>query len=147
VLGRNDFLAVGISGIIAYRSGFVFDCVVEVRDASRQMDPLGVTPLSRAIPESERFGLEVRLSDGRTARATGPWTESAVGNVHLTVLSSSGSGEHWDMRYLFVPLPEGDKLTFRCFWPRNNVLFESSMRADVIRKAAERSPLLWGESG
>jgi hypothetical protein len=158
VLHHDDRIAVFVSEIAAYPTGFAF----ALHTVPRRYDPrewAGLdafhtaparTQAGELRPELLRYGVE--LADGRRATSLdfgrfmradedpAPPTLSFHGGRHGGGLVRQ---ESW-----IWPLPPPGRLTFACEWPAAGVpLVTAEIDAQRIRDAAARSVLLWPDDG
>jgi|SRR5579872_5275694 len=158
-LARTEELALAISELVAYPSGFEFVLTVRLRtdsDAVPMHGWMGMDPGWRRSggeipPEMLRFGIE--YSDGRKAtnldiRPRWDPTEPspAPPSPVLTAHGGGGGGGTWNMRFWVWGLPPAGPLHFVCEWPgRGCPLERSSIDSTALIAAAGRAVVLWPE--
>ena len=153
VLARNEDVAIIVSGIVAYPSGFDLTLITIARLAwaRRGIPPnpmtYGFPERTFPSPEFLRFGL--RFSDGSKAinvgfgRGAG---RSGAGVRDLHPRGSSGSGRKYTSRYWCEPLPPPGSLGLVCEWPKHGIAeVEDVISADLILAAAEHAEPIWPE--
>jgi hypothetical protein len=159
VLAQSDDAVVIVRDLVAYRSGLSLTLEARLernrdRDSHvffhRMLHPEG--PELR--PEFLRFGVE--LADGTKATNTAD-RRSIWRTLHehgkpptgplLTQGSGRGGGSSYELEYWLWPLPPAGRLTFVCEWPAFAIpLTRTDVDAQLIRDAAERTRLLWGDT-
>lgn len=160
VIARNDRVAVCITRLGAYPTGFGFELHAMARP---DLDELDIDPLlfgphrhRRRRPGSEqglpddmlRFG--VQFSDGRKATNTGGLhhlDEPPTAPV-MHEGGGSGGGGDWRQDYWVWPLPPQGPLLFVCEWPVMGIaLSRAEIDAQFVIDAALRAQALFPDAG
>ena len=156
VLARTDDVALGITGLVAFPTGFNLRLSLRRRVPS----PLGPAwgdpfhhqhPTSSTLaPDVLRFGIQ--FSDGRKATTLDGFPnrdphrpgELPSGPVLIHRGGSGGSGHAFDHDYWVWPLPPAGPLAFVCEWPAEGIaLTRIEIDAGAILEAATRANVLW----
>lgn len=156
-IGRTDEVAVGVTQLEAFSTGFRFTLAVRLRRARPEFVHGGLLMSigSYAHPGMEVF-LEDRLlvgleySDGRRASSLdgpgweGPGSEPDHSQVVLVQGSGGGDDRSADQTFWVAPLPPEGPVVFVLAWPSLGIA-ESRTAFDgaAIRAAAARSQVLW----
>ena len=174
VLARTPQVAMCVTRLGAYPSGFDLDLVTMASHESDQLDPMlfegrrlrhkrrrdGVDE----IPEGMlRFGVEFAngakatntsdqpLADfaGGTMSVMRSWSErpqAPTGPV-LSLGGGSGGDAHWRQNIWIWPLPPPGRLTFVCQWPEANVeLTRHDIDAQLVLDAATRAKVIFSDA-
>jgi hypothetical protein len=149
-LGRTGQVAVAITGISAYATGFEIFVTARIRPGGRDPgDPMPDTPRDLAAARrSFRFGLQ--LSDGSKviSRHGGRRPDDdaePAGPILRPFLGGGGPHSHFS-RWWAWPLPPGGPLEFVCEWPAFGIAeTRAGLDAQLILDAARRSIELWPE--
>ncbi len=152
---RSDDVAVAITGVEVYSTGFRFTLAVRVPRPRPEVGRGGLFSLvdghmhGGGVAAESHLLLGLEYPDGRRAstledaRATGPRSSSLD---ELVLVSEGGSGDDTrvDQRYWVAPLPPHGPVAFIVSWPAFGVT-ESRTELDggAIRGAASRSVTLW----
>jgi hypothetical protein len=169
VLARTTQVAVCVTRVGAYPSGFELELVTMAGDETEELDPLlfhGRRLRGRHQRESEqgipdemlRFGVEfadgakaTNTADQQLARLAGGTShvssatkpskgEQTPAGPVLHTGSGGGGGGHWRQNIWIWPLPPPGRLTFVCQWPEASIaLTRHDVDAQLIRDAATRS--------
>lgn len=157
VLGRTDDVAVGITQLDAYSTGFRFRLAIRLRQVRAELAGGGLHMLVTShvrpgldVPLQNRLLLGVEYPDGRRIsnlqdlRMQGP---AAAGDGTELVLAQQGGGgddRSVDQDYWLAPLPPDGPVTVVLAWPGFG-LPESRTVLDggAILAAASRSTVLW----
>jgi hypothetical protein len=171
VLARTSQVAVCVTRLGAYPSGFDLDLVTMAGEEADELDPLlfegrrfrhrrrreGV----EEIPEGMlRFGVE--FADGAKATNTAgqPLANLAGGTMSVSTMSSDepqepagpvlslggggGGGGNWRQSVWIWPLPPPGRLTFVCQWPEANIeLTRYDIDAQLILDAATQAQVIF----
>jgi hypothetical protein len=147
VLARTDRVAVCITRIGAYPTGFEFDLRTFAAVVDEELDPLLFEGRRRhrggLPPEMLRVG--VQFADGRKATNVsedygGERPDGPVLNSH----GGGGGGGDWHQTMWVWPLPPAGPLVFACEWPQVGIaLTRHELDAQVVRDAAGRAQALF----
>jgi hypothetical protein len=152
VLHRSDQLAIAVTGIVAFRTGFMFSVLTKATAVLEEMEPHWMWRHRRpreGLPDDLlRFG--VQFADGRkatnlTSRLHGLDPDEAPDNGPvLSVRSGGGGGGSWKQGYWLWPLPPAGELSFVCEWPAHGIT-ETRVAIDAtpVIAAAEQAVVLW----
>ncbi len=156
VLARTDRVAVCVTGLGAYATGFELELVTMACGESESLDPFlfGGHSLRRGLktggaipPEKLRFGIE--FADGtkatNTSRPLGPQgVDPPLGPV-LSPRGGSGGGAGNSRQSIWVwPLPPAGKLAFVCEWPVAGIpLSRHEIDAQLVLDAVSRAQQLF----
>lgn len=153
LLGQSDNVAVGITQMEAFSTGFRFTVAVRVREPRMDRLPLfhlvGAHPAGIRSESEDRLLLGIEYADGRRA--------STISNVQipggmapddeqLTITSHNGAGGERavDQTYWVAPLPPDGPVTVVMAWPGFGIPESRAVLDGVeIRAAAGRSRVLW----
>jgi hypothetical protein len=136
LLARTDAVAVVVSELTAYASGFSFELAVTWRrppsgwEEARRRQALWHA--RAGVPSDDTFLLEVELAEG--------------GRAALLPQGGGGDDSHWQQRLWASPLPPPGPLALVCEWPAEGIaLTRHPLDEALVRAAAGRAQLLWGE--
>jgi hypothetical protein len=153
ILTRSAKVAMAISTITGYPTGFDFALVTVLRDEDRygRFWHHGFHRTGRPdepLPEELlRFGL--RFADGRTATNLGtglpPDHEADPAGPVLMSSGGGGGGRYFSQRYWVWPLPPAGPLSFFCEWPaldvpETRVDFDAQLILDAAVRAVDLRP-------
>ena len=159
VLARTPTIALAITGVAAYSTGF--ELTMRVRSRTDQL-PISslMMRLERgaALPDDLlRFG--VQYADGRKGtsidlgRNLAAWKEAwlegrepvrPAGPIVMQRGGSGGGGRSYDWRWWIWPLPPPGALTLACEWPSNGItLTTHDLDAQPLLDAASRVERFW----
>jgi hypothetical protein len=152
VLAHTDKVAVCVTRLAAYPTGFEFEVVTMTAD-EQDIDPLLFQHhrLRRGAaeeipPEMLRFG--VQFADGSKATNTGGLhhdPKQPAGPVMLAG-GGGGGGGSWHQTQWVWPLPPPGTLTLVCEWPSMNIpLTRSELDAQAILDAAQRAQVIFSD--
>jgi hypothetical protein len=157
LLGRTEDVAIGLSHVESFSTGFQFALAVRVRQARPELATGGLLTLIGShhhfgldAPLENRLLLGVEYPDGRRTstlhdpRMDGPGT--AVGDAQLILVQCSGEGGELsvDQRFWVTPLPPDGPVTVVIVWPGFGIEeTRSTLDGAAIRAAAGRSRTLW----
>jgi hypothetical protein len=176
ILARTAQVAVGVTRLGAYASGFELELLTMASDEAEELDPLffegrRMRPRSRQSAASEipdgmlRFGVE--FADGRKATNTAdqPLANLAGGTISVSAAVSEsgkvqapaapvlrlggggGGGGNWRQSVWIWPLPPPGRLTFVCQWAEAGIeLTRSDIDAQVILDAAARAQVIFTDA-
>ena len=160
LLGRTDDLAVGITTVEAYTTGFSFNLAVRLRNervggfGHRLYGLIGGHAHPHAAPPGagERLLLGLEYADGRTATnidpmpmpSDSPAADLAEDEVVLLLSTGGGGGRTFGQSYWVTPLPPPGPFAFICAWPALGIAeSRTTIDAGVIVEAAARARVLW----
>jgi len=158
VLARTDRVAVCVTRLGAYPTGFELELVTMACGESDSLDPFlfGGRSLRRGLqtgaalpPEKLRFGIE--FADGtkatNTSRPLGPQGDDPPTGPVLSPRGGSGSGDGNCRQSIWVwPLPPAGKLAFVCEWPDAGIpLTRHEIDAQLVLDAVSRAQQLFTE--
>jgi hypothetical protein len=161
IIARTDQVAVCITRLSAYATGFEFELHTK---AAPDLDELDIDPLlfgphrhrrrRRGSPEHSmpddmlRFGIQ--FSDGRKATNTGALhhlDEPPTGPV-MHPGGGSGGGGDWRQDNWVWPLPPPGPLLFVCEWPAMEIAVSTAeIDAQLVIDAASRAQALFPGAG
>ncbi len=176
ILARTAQVAVCVTRLGAYASGFELDFVTMASDEAEDLDPLlfeGRRMRGRRrqgaaseIPdEMLRFGVE--FADGRKATNTADQrlANLAGGTMSVSTFVSEsetvqvpaapvlhlggggGGGGNWRQSVWIWPLPPPGRLTFVCQWPEAGIeLTRNDIDAQSILDAADRAQVIFSDT-
>jgi hypothetical protein len=153
LLARTDELALSLSEVIAYSTGFTLRLGLRIHPAS-DVDPRVVFRQAygtRAGGGDDHLRFGVEFSDGRTAtnqRMRRPPGEEEQ-PISLIVRSGGGGGGglSYELDYWVYPLPTPGRLTVAAEWPARGLAdTRHDVDADVIIQAAAASTELWEDN-
>jgi hypothetical protein len=173
VLARTAQVAVCVTRLGAYPSGFDLDLVTMAGEEADELDPLlfegrrfrqrreGV----EEIPEGMlRFGVEFADGGKATNTADQSLANLAGGTIGVLTMTSGsdepqeparpvlslggggGGGGNWRQSIWIWPLPPAGRLTFACEWPEANIeLTRHQIDAQLILDAATRAQVIFSD--
>jgi hypothetical protein len=154
VLARTDKVAVCLTRLAAYPTGFEFDVLTMTADDQEDLDPLmfhhhhqmhrGMT--DEIPPELLRFG--VQFSDGSKATNTGGFhnDQNPPEGPIMHPGGGGGGGGSWRQTQWVWPLPSPGRLEIVCEWPALDVpLTRSELDAQLILDAATRAQVIFSD--
>jgi hypothetical protein len=159
VLAHTDRVAVAVTALAAYPTGFTFD----LETVPRRYDPRewagldhfgfhhGIGTHGEIPPELLRFGVE--FADGGRATSLdaptrGHQPETAPTPPVLSARGGGGGGGRSRHDTWVWPLPPPGPLAFVCEWPALDIaLTRIEIDAEALHRAATRSRLLWHGPG
>lgn len=156
VLARSDRVAICVTRLAAYPTGFEFDLVVISRSEVEgdELDPLLFGPhrhrrRGTTSQDDEVLRLGVQFADGDKATNTGGFHPRGDGPPVGPVLHSGGGGGGggtWHQNEWVWPLPPPGPLAFVCEWPAGGIaLTRHEIDADLIHEAAGRAQVIFPE--
>lgn len=150
VLGRSERTAIGISGIVAFKEGFIFDLMLRIRGADPALSAFSPPGDEHPVAERARraFRMTLEFADGIIATShlaveamrPGPAPKAP----QLILMDGGGSGGMWDMRWLVTAIPPPGRLDFVSEWPEVEMAFRHTIAGSLIADAAARSLPIWG---
>jgi hypothetical protein len=154
VLARTDRVAVCVTRLAAYPTGFEFDVVTMSADDQDDLDPLmfhhhhrmhrGTT--DEIPPELLRFG--VQFSDASRATNTGgfPGDRNPPAGPVMNAGGGGGGGGSWSESQWVWPLPPPGAVMLVCEWPAMDIpLTRSELDAQLILDAAARAQVIFSD--
>lgn len=140
LLARTEAVAVAVTAIWTYRSGFEFWIKTESRHPA---------PALEDQTDDQSLHVGVQFADGKKAANAGhlPYSAGSVaGGLILNPISFGASRRHLERSYWVWPLPPEGPLTFVCEWAAFDIP-ESRVDTDaqLILDAAKHSVQLWPE--
>lgn len=154
LLARTDDVAVCVTRLAAYPTGFEFDLVTMTAEDRYDLDSLQFhhhSGLHRGAteaipPELLRFG--VQFADGSKATNIGDFHSDSrppVGPV-MTVGGGGGGGGSWRQTHWVWPLPPLGPVVLVCEWPALEIpLTRSQLDAQMILDAAARAQVIFSD--
>ena len=141
LLGRADQVAVAITSLAAYSTGFEIFVAARIRPDDRG-------PGDRLGPGHESFRLGMQWPDGSKVigdhRRHGPGPDTEPDAPILTPYAFGGGPRQRFSRWWAWPLPPPRPLEFVCEWPALGITeTRASIEAQLILDAAEHSIRLW----
>lgn len=151
LLAKTDTLALAVSNVVAYSTGFGLRLVVKLHHDAKDVDPHRMMMQFRGGPigggeDRLRFGIE--FSDGRKATnltPRRPLEEPPPINLWMGG-GGGGSSQGWSCAHWVYRLPPEGPITIACAWPHFE-LPERSVRFDAapIIEAAMQVEQLWDD--
>src|SRR5438105_9111452 len=148
VLARTDKVAVVITGLTAYSTGFELRGTVRTREDNFELHEAFVFHRRRPGLDDEvfRFGLE--FADGGKVTNLGnpfPAKPDELPERPVLIPRGGGGGERtWQLAWWVWPLPPPGALALVCEWPAQGIpLTRHELDAAEILDAAARVELLW----
>lgn len=148
ILARTDKVAVCVTRLAAYPTGFQFDVLTMTADDQRELDPLlfhhhhrrprGAT--DEIPPDMLRLGIQ--FSDGSKATNTGGvhHDRNPPAGPIMQGGGGGGGGGRWRQEQWVWPLPPPGAVVFVCEWPAMDIpLTRSELDAQTILDAATRA--------
>ena len=157
LLGHTEDVAVGITQVDAFSTGFRFTLAVRVRRARAELAHGGLFTLISAharpgveIPLERRLLLGIEYPDDRRASTLydmpTPGAVAGLDDAQLVLVQQSGSGDEQsvDQTYWVAPLPPEGPVTAVLAWPGFGIPeCRTVLDGGAIRAAAARSQVLW----
>lgn len=155
VIAQTEKVAVCVTRLAAYPTGFEFDIVTIAAPGVEDVDPMlfehhhRLRTGKRDIPpELLRFG--VRFADGAKATNTsGPGFPLGRGTPEGPVFSlggGGGGGGDWNQTVWVWPLPPPGPLRFVCEWPAMGIpLTHVEVDSQLVRDASERALVVFSD--
>jgi hypothetical protein len=155
VLAQTDKVAVCLTRVAAYPTGFAFDVLTMAAPGQRDgqlLDPMMFGPnrhMRRGEPEMppELLRLGVQFADGAKATNTSGFyhdTEPPAGPVMNS--GGGGGGGTWNQSEWVWPLPPQGAVTFVCEWPAAGIpLTRHELDARAILDAAARAQVIFSD--
>jgi hypothetical protein len=153
ILAQTGDVAVGVTRLAAYPSGFEVDVITMSADDQHDLDPwmFGHHRMQRGAteevpPELLRFG--VLFSDGSKATNTGGFhhdREPPAGPI-MHPGGGGGGGASWHQTHWIWPLPPPGTLTFVCEWPAMGIpVTRVELDAQAILDAGSRAQVIFSD--
>jgi hypothetical protein len=154
VLVQTRRVAVCLTRLAAYPTGFEFDVVTMSAEGEDDLDPLMFHHQHRMRrgaadeipPELLRFG--VQFSDGSKATNTGGFhhDQNPPGGPVMHVGGGGGGGGSWRQTQWVWPLPPPGTLEIVCEWPALEIpVTRSAVDAQLILDAATRAQVIFSD--
>jgi hypothetical protein len=154
VLARTDRVAVCVTRIAAYPTGFELDLLAMITPDEDDFDPmlfhrhalLRSGGVNEVPPEILRFG--VQFADGSRATNTGGFQREQRRPTPPVMHQAGGhgGGGQWRHTYWVWPLPPPGSLTLVCEWPAMDIaLTECELDAQPILDGAERAQVIFSD--
>jgi hypothetical protein len=156
LLASTDDVAVGLSQVDAFSTGFRFNLAVRVRQIPRGLIQgdlfmhIAAHVPDLDIPVENRLLVGIEYSDGRRASTLGdtwvfnPDAERASDNLVLVPQGGGGSELAVDQGFWVAPLPPAGPVTVVVAWPGFGVEETHTVLAGgALRAAAANSQTLW----
>ncbi len=154
VLAQTERVAVCVTRLAAYPTGFEFDLVTMVADDQADLDPMlfhRYHHLHRATAEGippELLRLGVQFPDGSKATNTGGFhhdTQPPKGPV-MQAGGGGGGGGSWSQTQWIWPLPSPGAVVLVCEWPAMNIpLTRNEIDGQTILDAAARAQVIFSD--
>jgi hypothetical protein len=150
LLARTEEVAVLVSGLVAYPTGFTFNVV----SIGRLNPEPGVSSMSMGFPHElvgdrheDVIRIGLRLADGSKVIAMGFPGLGGRGDLQapaLQIRGGGGGGRKFTQSFTCEPLPPPGPLAFVCEWPRYQIgVTEHEIDAEVILAAARQAVPIW----
>jgi hypothetical protein len=154
VLAQTERVAVCVTRLAAYPTGFELDLLAMITPDEDDFDPIlfhrHALLRSRRVdelpPEILRFG--VQFADGSRATNTGAFQREQQRPTPPVMHQAGGhgGGGQWRHTYWVWPLPSPGSLTLVCEWPAMNIaLTEYELDARLILDGAERAQVIFSD--
>jgi hypothetical protein len=153
VLARTDTVAVCVSRIAAYPTGFSFEIVTLTDQRREDLDPLlfehprlqRMRSPGEIPPELMRFG--VRFADGTKVTNTGGMPlRAGKPDGPVMIGGGGGGGGRWNQQQWVWPLPPAGPLLVVCEWPAADIpLTQTELDAQLILDAARRAQVIFND--
>jgi hypothetical protein len=150
IIARNDKVAVGVAGALAYTTGYELKFIVLLtRKAARDLDPFDYRHRrsqgdGELPPEMLRLGIE--YADGRKSTNTNlrwpEFDEDEADESKPTMIEHAGGGgeREWRQSFWCWPLPSPGPFQLVCEWPSMDIsLTRHEVDARPILDAVERA--------
>jgi hypothetical protein len=153
VLAHTDAVAVCVSGLAAYPTGFEFDLRILGAPDAGDVDPYLFEPphpgrrrSGDIPPEMLRFGIQ--FADGSKVTNLGGngfiFAGDPPDSPVLIERGGGGGGLEWRQSMWVWPLPEAGEMSFVCQWPAAAIpLTRRAVETAPIRQAAMRSQVVF----
>ncbi len=164
LLGRTRALAIGLTGLVAYRDGFLFHIALQFaadQSLKKTVDEtphhpygahhLAATAKSRAELDDpqfrhrlqRKFHVHVGFANGYRSTTLDPlvhdpW-QATTSRPLVVPLTGFGGTRRWEILLAVFPLPPPGVLALGCKWEELDVAFEAKLDAGQITEAARRS--------
>lgn len=154
ILAQTEKVAVCVTRLAAYPTGFEFDVLTMSADDKDDLDPLMFHHHHRVRrgasedipPELLRFG--VQFPDGSKATNTGGFhhdRQPPSGPI-MNSGGGGGGGGSWRQTQWVWPLPPPGTLTLVCEWPAIGIpVTRTPLDAQLILDAAERAQVIFSD--
>jgi len=140
LMARTDMVAVAVTAIWAFSSGFEFWIGARFRQPGHAL---------QSEPDDQSLHIGLRFADGRKVANIGSVPDpagSVSGNLILSPVSFGGGMLQRSRSYWVWPLPPAGPMTFVCEWAAFGIPETSTeVEAEPILRAAAQSIKLWPE--
>lgn len=147
VLARSDEVAILVSGLVAYPSGFSLTVIMlsRLKPPGGPFSPAMHGHLGVAPDQGGEFRFGIGFSDGsKLIVDRGPWRPVEPGVRTIRGQGGGGGDGRWTQGYFCQPLPPAGELRFVCVWPAFDIPETSlPMDAQLIIGAAEKATPIW----
>ena len=155
VLARTEAVAVCVSRLAAYPTGFEFDVVTMTAPDQAGLDPMlfhdyhqdfGRGGADAIPPEMLRLGIQ--FADGSKATNIGgfPHHRQSPDAPLMVAGGGGGGGGRWSQSQWVWPLPPPGPLTLVCEWPAMDIpLTRHELDAQTILDAAGRAQVIFSD--
>jgi hypothetical protein len=144
---RSDGVAISLSCLWVYPTGFRFDLFVDLRDEWSELDPFLLDRRPRR--DEERLLLGFEFADGsRATNVKDGWGGDLDSSSPSLVGKGASRSDGQSRRSFWVwPLPAPGHLEIACEWPKAGIpLTRSELDSDAILEAASRAQILFADS-
>jgi hypothetical protein len=147
IVARNERVAVCVTRMAAYPTGFEFELRTYAAVVDPDLDPWLFERLHRpggaAPPEMLRIG--VQFADGRKATSLGEvYGETEPPDIVMHSGGGGGGGGEWHQTMWVWPLPPPGPLAFVCEWPAAGLeLTRREIEGQMLIDAAARARALF----
>lgn len=153
VLAQNAKVAVCVSRLAAYPTGFEFDVVTMSANDQLEIDPLlfHCQHAGRHSPDGippELLRLGVQFADGSKATNTGGFHHGSKPPDSPVMIGGGGGGGggSWRQSQWVWPLPPPGPVTLVCEWPAMDIpLTRQALDAQTILDAAARAQVIFSD--
>lgn len=150
MLARSESLAIGVTDVVAYTTGFALRLSLRLRPGREDAEPRLLMMQMHGgrgggSEDSLRFGVE--FADGRRATNLDPRRPppGEAPEISLTMRGGGGGGgSSYELGFWVFPLPPAGMLTLATEWPARGIeLTKHEIDATPIGEAGARSEVLW----
>ena len=142
LLARTDVVAVGVTAVWAFTTGFEFWIKAQFRESGRALEN---------NPDDHSLHVGVQFADGRRVADVGAVPGSAgseSAGLIMRPVSFGGGMLQRNRSYWVHPLPPPGPVTFACRWAAFGIPEQrADVGGDLITAAAGRSVRLWPGTG
>jgi len=147
LLAKTGEVGLGVTGVLAFPTGFAFTLVTFLRSGTADLDPwVHGGRRGRSLPDDlMRFGVEFGDGQKVTNLSRAAFVPPDDGPA-LEELGGSGGEHEWQQEYWVSPLPPPGPLTFVCEWPARALgLTRVAIDADLVLEASGAAVAIWPE--